>query len=45
MNAVLLADGEHGHDVRMIDLGRRLGFVLEARDLLLVDGRRKRAAP
>ena len=38
VDAALLADGEDGHDVRMVDLGRGLGFVLEAGDVLFVDG-------
>jgi hypothetical protein len=38
MNAVVLTDGKHGDDVRMIDLSRGLSFVLEARDLPFVDG-------
>ena len=41
VDPVFLADGKDGHDVRVIDLRRGLGFVLEARDLLLVDGCRK----
>ena len=39
VDAVLLADGEHGHDVRVMELGGRLGFVAEAGDLPLVEHR------
>ena len=36
VHAVLFADREHRHDVRMLHLGRGLGLVLEAADLLRV---------
>ena len=42
VDAVLLADGEDRHDVRMVQLGGRLGFVAEAGDLPLVEHRGER---
>ena len=37
VDAVLLADGEHGDDVRMVELGGGLRFVAEAGDLPLIE--------
>ena len=42
VDALLLPDGEHRHDVRMVQLGRRLRFVAEAGDLPLIEHRGER---
>ena len=42
IDALLLPDGEHGHDVRVMQLGGRLGFVAEAGDLPLIEHRGER---
>ena len=42
IDALLLPDGEHGHDVRVMQLGRRLRFVAEPGDLPLIEHRGER---
>ena len=37
VDAALVADGEDGDDVRVVELGRRLGLVAEAGELPLVE--------
>jgi hypothetical protein len=37
VDTLLLADGENGNDVGVMQLGRRLGFVSETGDLSLIE--------
>ena len=41
MDAVIAADAEDGHNVRMVQLGCGLGFDLKSLPLLGIDGRRE----
>src|SRR5262245_49198262 len=42
VHAALAADAEDRHDVGMVEVGRRLGFVLETLQMLGIQRRRKR---